>query len=178
MSKDVNKKQFIVRKDVYEIYVIWRTIPPLLVKGGEELLGALGIRNETVNEMARIKTQAQFAEKHGIAQETLSDWNKKVRLDERFQKIREWVVDMSSSILVSLGRTAITKGSAPEVKLWFQLVYGWQERVGLGLDLSGGARYKLSPEQKARLDKILAKNRAHRGGDKSSLPSHQGGGSM
>ena len=110
-------------KREFEYYTSWRSLPPLATNQSDETLVAMGIEPWMI-EIMKIKTQKEFAEKYGISENTLSTWNKqldKADFDSRFG----WAKHLSRNAIMALYRSLLKKGSADQIKIWFQLVEGW-----------------------------------------------------
>ena len=63
----------------FELYVIWKALPPIYRGREEEVLKKLGIEDREALDLLQLKNQGNFAEKYGIDAGTLTDWNKKIR---------------------------------------------------------------------------------------------------
>lgn len=81
-------------------------------------------------ELRDPKTQAELSKHFGVGQDTLSEWKKKVGFWSEVSKLRkEWSKEKTSDVVHALYKRAIETGSASEVKLWFQLVEEWSEKL-------------------------------------------------
>lgn len=127
------------KNELFELYCLWKSlpyqfkVPPKDKATGQrpnprEFCEMMGIEDLTIWELAEIRTQAQFAEKYDLDPTTLVLWNRNQKLRDNLADMRMWAKHMSRSILMSLGNNAMRKGLSFDVKLWFQLVEGWEEK--------------------------------------------------
>ena len=126
------------KEDLFELFCKWRALPyqfkfPPKDKAGnrptsEDFCAMMGIESKTILELVEIKNQKQFCEKYGTAESTLAEWNKNRKMRDNLADMRYWAKEMSRTVLMSLGNTASRKGRSFDVKLWFQLVEGWEEK--------------------------------------------------
>lgn len=75
----------------FEDYHLWSKLPRFL-KGKDFALinERMGIEDEKVIELLKIKTQKEFAQVYGVSVDVLTDWNKYiVNLPDPFEKTRE-----------------------------------------------------------------------------------------
>ena len=68
-SKDPYKKQ------VYETYALWKSLPSFLKGQPRVALEKFGIEEETMFELLSVKTQLDFSKKYEVDTGTLTDWN-------------------------------------------------------------------------------------------------------
>lgn len=133
---------------VYELYCLWKSLPPFLKcpprrKGQKEdpdvraYAMDAGIDDPVTLDLLEIKTQGEFAQRYGIHQDTCTDWNKTQGVRDNLQDIRKWARQLTRNVLMSLYQTAMKKGFATEVKLWFQLIEKWEEKMKVEHDYLG-----------------------------------------
>ncbi len=126
------------KKDVFELYCLWKSLPsffrfPPKGKDGKqptpkEFVETMGIESDEIIELAQIRYQKDFAEKYNVLPDTLSDWNKTQQVRDSLSDIRAWARSLSKNVLMALYNKAIRNGFAVEVKLFFQLIEGWEEK--------------------------------------------------
>lgn len=125
--------------DVFQTYCVWKSIPSIfryppkdrktgVAPSSKEFCEMIGVDDDQIFELIEIKSQKAFAEKFNVSQDTLTDWNKSVKLRESLMEIREWGRGLTKNVMASLYNTAIRKGSYYEVKLWLQTIEGWEEK--------------------------------------------------
>ncbi len=167
-----NKVAPIVAEDkpltgVYELYCAWKALPPFfkrppIPRGAkeapavEDYLERSAIDDPLIIELSKLPTQKAFAEKYGVSEDTLSDWNKTQGVKDSLSEIRGWSRQLSKNVLFSLYNRAMKDGSAFEVKLWFQLVEKWEEKARIEHDYKGVTEIQII--KKVVEDKFNIKN--------------------
>lgn len=73
----------------YKLFLVWQILPRPVRELGEPYLDQEGIDDETIRELAGIKTQKQFAEKYQLSPDTLTDWKKKPIPDD-LKELADW----------------------------------------------------------------------------------------
>ncbi len=122
----------------YESYILWKALPaffkyPPVAKDGSRpdavlFCESLGVDDDRVLQLVKIKTQKEFAERFDVSEDTLSLWNKTIRVRSALQDMREWGRGLTKNVMMSLYNNCIRKGFAIDVKLWLQAVEGWEEK--------------------------------------------------
>lgn len=141
----------------YELYCLWKRLPfvfktpPKDKATGirpepKEFLEMLGIVDPQIVELSEIKTQAQFGEKYNVNEKTLVEWNNTAKARSALDDIRKWATHMTQGILMAMGNKALRKGDSYEVKLWMQMIEGWQEKQTLELQHRGAKVFEISTE--------------------------------
>jgi len=108
---------------------------------GREYLENMGIRSEEVLMLAGIQTQKDFADKFGLNETTLVEWNKQ-KIPIEFQDIdwRKWAMPLTKNVVATLYDriTGSEKGDgdAARIKLWLQAVDGYVEEQNVNHDVS------------------------------------------
>jgi len=100
----------------------WKSLPSHLLAMGEDKLRGLGFDEMTIDLMS-ITTQREFADKHGLGEDTISHWTKM----ERFQK--DLTAEIKSSVYntyqaaMAHGFTmkALKYGDSRRVELWYKM---------------------------------------------------------
>lgn len=76
------------------------------------------------------KTQVEFSKKFGVGQDTLSEWKQRKGFVESVKKKRcEWGRDRTPEVIQALFKRIVKTGAAAEVKLWFQIIEEWSEKI-------------------------------------------------
>lgn len=103
-------KQTKIRHDFeYHQFILWISLP---------------------KELREPKTQAELSKHFRVGQDTLSEWKKKTGFWEEVASQRKnWSKEKTSEVVYALYKKAVDTGGAPEVKLWFQIMEGWSERL-------------------------------------------------
>lgn len=125
-------KKLVYKESEFETYILWKSLPPLLRGITIELAEKYGFTDPLTIELLSIKNQTQFAKKFGISDlGTLSDWNKKILADKTLlTSTKNWGKCLTSNVIFSLYKRILRTGDAASVKLWMQLVEGWEEKLG------------------------------------------------
>jgi len=122
-----NSKSFhVYKKQEFESYVLWRSMPSILRGQPRHVIEKLGIDDEMAMSLLDIKNQTEFAQKFGIKDPgTLSAWNKKIDEDGGLMKnISLWAKRLTPNVISALYREATKTGKAAEVKAWMEVVEG------------------------------------------------------
>lgn len=136
------------RKDVYEVYCLWKSLPSIfkyppkdkktgIAPSARDFCEMMGIDDEQILDLIEIRTQTQFAERFEVGIDTLRKWNKTLGVRDSLSDIRQWGRSLTRNVIASLYNTAVRKGSMMEVKLWAQLVEGWEEKQKVEHDYKG-----------------------------------------
>lgn len=126
-------------KDIFETYCLWKSLPSIfkyppkdkktgISPSAKDFCEMLGVDDDAILDLIEIKTQGQFAERFKVGTDTLRRWNKTVEVRDSLSDIRKWGRGLTKNVIASLYNTAVRKGSMMEVKLWAQLVEGWEEK--------------------------------------------------
>lgn len=115
-SKDPYKKQ------VYETYALWKSLPSFLKGQPRVALEKFGIEEELVFELLAIKTQLDFSKKYEVDVGTLTDWNKRLEKDGLSKNLNAWARKLTPNVIFALYKNIIKSGRAHEVRVWFEIV--------------------------------------------------------
>lgn len=138
---------------------VWLSIPAIFLGAPEQVIAKLGIEEQDVIEIMKIGTQRQFAETVGVIEPQISEWKKELTKDhDSFVETKAFMKRLTKNVLGSLYRAALSEGDAPRAKLWMQIVESWREQMGI--EHSGDVGGGLTDEERAALDKLIAKNTA------------------
>jgi len=123
---DRPKTPSVYKKQEFESYVLWRSMPSILRGQPRHIIEKLGIDDEMAMSLLDIKNQTDFAKKFGIKDlGTLSAWNKKIDEDGGLMKnISLWAKRLTPNVISALYREATKTGKAAEVKAWMEVVEG------------------------------------------------------
>lgn len=121
----------------YRLFLIWRSLPMEIKKGGRPYLEAAGIDDDDLLALADCKTQSQFAEKFGLSIDTLTDWkNKPVPPEYEAIDWRTWAKQLTTSVVALLFEGIQKDKDAPRIKLWLQAVDGYVEESNINSNVS------------------------------------------
>ncbi len=115
-SKDPYKKQ------VYETYALWKSLPSFLKGQPRVALEKFGIEEESAFELLAIKTQADFSKIYKVDTGTLTDWNKRLEKDGLVRDINSWARKLTPNVIFALYKNIIKSGKAHEVRAWFEII--------------------------------------------------------
>ena len=125
-DSDKTKALNVYKKQEFESYVLWRSMPSILRGQPRHVIEKLGIDDEVAMSLLEIKNQTEFARRFDIKDPgTLSAWNK--RIDENgglMKDIMCWAKKLTPNIISSLYREATKTGKSSEVKAWMEIVEG------------------------------------------------------
>jgi hypothetical protein len=128
-----------IKQYEFNKYKVWKAIPSLLRNPPvdkytkqrphpREFAIAMGIEDEETLELIDIPTQKAFGERFGVHPDTLSDWNRSADVSNSMEQVRAWATHLTKNVVLALYNNAIRKGNMMEVKLWLQVVEGWEEK--------------------------------------------------
>jgi len=136
---DVTENDF-DKVEIFQIYKVWRSIPYLMknpprqnngnILSARDFATAMGIEEENLLELIEIKDSKSFAIKYNVHVNTLTKWTKYIKKNgyNNLSVMREWALELSNNLLMSLYNHAMKKGNPLTIKLWFQLVNEWKEQ--------------------------------------------------
>ena len=121
----------------YRLFLIWRSLPMEIKKGGRAYLETAGVDDEDLMALSECKTQSQFAEKFGISIDTLTDWKQKP-VPPEFEAIdwRVWAKQLTTSVVALLFEGIQKDKDAARIKLWLQAVDGYVEESSINGNVS------------------------------------------
>ncbi|MBY0473316.1 hypothetical protein K2Q00_03495 [Patescibacteria group bacterium] len=138
------------------IFRTWLLVPRNFLGANEQIFRALGFIDAETIELYSIKSQAEFAEKFGVAEPTLSRWKGEIeKAGNDLADFRQEMKHLSINLMGALYRKGLSTGDPAAIKLWLQVMEGWNERTVHQVDVSG---YQLSEEEKAELDQLMEAN--------------------
>jgi hypothetical protein len=116
----------VYKKQEFESYVLWRSMPSILRGQPRHVVEKLGIDDELAMSLLDIKNQTEFAKQFGIKDlGTLTAWNKKIEENGGLMKsIAVWAKRLTPNVISALYREATKSGKAAEVKAWIEIVEG------------------------------------------------------
>ncbi len=116
----------VYKKQEFESYVLWRSMPSILRGQPRHVIEKLGIDDELAMSLLDIKNQTEFAKKFGIKDlGTLTEWNKRIESSGGLMKsIYCWAKKLTPNVISSLYREVTKTGRAAEVKAWMEIIEG------------------------------------------------------
>lgn len=123
MDELVQRKGGVYRKQDFNSYVLWKSLPSFLKGQPKVMLEKFGIADDVTIELLSIKTQGEFATKFGIKdQGTLTDWNKRIEKEGLLTSINSWARSLTPNVVLALYKNASKHGKAQEVRAWFEII--------------------------------------------------------
>ena len=114
------------KKDVYETYTLWRSIPAFMRQAKhKDIAEQLHIEEPLVLELVAIRTQGEFAKKYGVEQSTLSNWNKLMEKRDPLADTRQWAGGLVKNLLFKLYMNALKTGDPRAIELFLRAGCGW-----------------------------------------------------
>ena len=117
---DFSKEPY--KKQVYETYALWKSLPSFLKGQPRVALEKFGIEEETMFELLSIKTQLSFSKKYGVDVGTLTDWNKRLEKGGLVKDLNAWARKLTPNVIFALYKNIIKSGRAHEVRAWFEII--------------------------------------------------------
>lgn len=127
---------FIADKDrEYQLYLIWRSLPRDI---DATLFEKLGVSDETILELSKIRTQKELSKHIGVSTKTISDWKKR-EVPEKYRELdwRYWAKDMTPSVMSAFLRNIRKNGRGADVAVWMRYVEQIEDKTTVkheGLD--------------------------------------------
>ena len=123
---DNSKFANVYKKQEFESYILWRSMPSILRGQPKHVIEKLGIDDELAMSLLDIKNQTEFAKRFGIKDlGTLTEWNKRINEDGGLMKdIVSWAKKLTPNVISALYREATKSGRAAEIKAWMEIVEG------------------------------------------------------
>ena len=119
----------------YRMFLLWRSLPLAMRKGGSQYLEELGIEDEDMHELVNIRTQGQFAHAFGVDQSTISQWkNEPVPLEYQDMDWRVWAKKLASEVLQKLWEGIEEHKDPASIKLYMQLIGEYTETSKVQVD--------------------------------------------
>lgn len=124
MNDETEKRSGVYKKQDFDSYVLWKSLPSILRGQPRQMLEKFGIDDEIAIGLLEIKTQAEFAKRFDIKDpNTLSDWNKKIEKEGLIaDNINAWAKKLTSNVILALYKNIIKNGRASEVKAWYEII--------------------------------------------------------
>lgn len=123
MEEEVQRKSGVYKKQDFNSYVLWKSLPSYLKGQPKTVLEKFGISDDTALELLQIKNQSEFATKFGIKDlGTLTDWNKRIEKEGLLTSINSWARNLTPNVVLALYKNASKHGKAQEVRAWFEII--------------------------------------------------------
>ena len=110
-NTNTSKNDTLVLQREFDMYCIWKSLPPMIIspnKGTvDEVLEQLRIDDPILIELAKLRTQGDFAKHFNVSPDTLTDWNKLINKRDTLADIRVWAKRLSKNVILSMYNNAM-----------------------------------------------------------------------
>lgn len=122
-TKDYGRKPTVYKKQDFDTYVLWKSLPSFLRGQPKVVLEKFGLTDDLILELLQIKTQTEFSVKFGIKDlGTLTDWNKRIEKDGLLQPLNSWARKLTPNVVFALYKNITKNGRSQEVKTWYEII--------------------------------------------------------
>jgi hypothetical protein len=122
-SKEIQRKGGVYRKQDFDSYVLWKSLPSFLKGQPRAVLEKFGINDDITFDLLSIKNQSEFAMRYNIKDlGTLTDWNKRIEKDGLIQSINTWARNLTPNVVLALYKNVSKNGKGRDVKVWFEII--------------------------------------------------------
>lgn len=123
MEEEVQRKSGVYKKQDFNSYVLWKSLPSYLKGQPKAVLEKFGIIDEATLSLLEIKNQTDFATSFGIKDlGTLTDWNKRIEKEGLITSINSWARNLTPNVVLALYKNVSKNGKAQEVRAWFEII--------------------------------------------------------
>lgn len=124
------------RPKEFRLYIIWKSLARDI---SAELFEGLGVTDQTILELAEIKTQKQFAATYKLEQSTLTEWNKHIHagnIPDEYKELdwRYWARQATPSVASAMLRELRKHGDAPRFSAWMKYVEQIEDKSVVSID--------------------------------------------
>ena len=138
-KKSKKEKENPYRGREYELFIWWSSLPVILRRLSIQKLDEMGFDTEDpiFLKLLQIKTKSQFAKEMDLANDTITDWQKREDFQERLDEFNRQsnVLKYKKDVDFHFTQMTMKEADASRVKLWKQLYEGYKE--GIKLDIEG-----------------------------------------
>lgn len=121
--EEEQRKGGVYRKQDFNSYVLWKSLPSFLKGQPKAVLEKFGIIDEATLSLLEIKNQTDFASVFGIKDlGTLTDWNKRIEKEGLITSINSWARNLTPNVVLALYKNVSKNGKAQEVRAWFEII--------------------------------------------------------
>jgi hypothetical protein len=113
----------------FETYKLWLSIPAQFIGMQEHDLAKLGVTDQRLIELSKIKTNTEFSKKFKVNMTSLTDWGKELKRDpDVLKSYVEIGQSLTKNLIMALYYAALKNGDAERLKAWMTFVEGWSPR--------------------------------------------------
>lgn len=138
------------------LFKMWLSIPNTFRNMPDGVSDKMGIEDETIMELMKIKTQSDFGKEFGVVAQTMVDWKHEWAENGEFAATKTFFRKLTKNMIGALYRKALIEGDAQRAMAWMKIVEDWTEQFGVRH--SGKVEYQLDADERAELDRVLKLN--------------------
>lgn len=113
----------------FAYYKLWLTLPDQLRGQSRAQLEKLGVHDEELLNIISCATQTDFAERFKVRRQTLSDWNKQLKLDpDVIDGYARELQALTKNIAMAVYLNALKTGNPEAWKTWMIFIHGWNPK--------------------------------------------------
>lgn len=141
IEKSQEQKLEIKRQWEFQQYVLWCNIPSFLKmpptdkKGNkptpEDFCRSMGIEDENIIELAKLRSSAEFSKRFGIHENTLIQWRRKIGERDLLTDIRAFAEPLTKNVVMSLYNQTLRGGLPQHYELFFNFVNSWSKKINI-----------------------------------------------
>jgi len=134
-NTNTSKNDTLVLQREFDMYCIWKSLPPMIIspnKGTvDEVLEQLRIDDPILIELAKLRTQGDFARHFNVSPDTLTDWNKLINKRDTLADIRVWAKRLSKNVILSMYNNAMKSDSKAykDRENFLKVIEGWSDKL-------------------------------------------------
>lgn len=127
-KKTPTKKEKTKAKE-FAYYKLWLTLPEQIRGQSRQQLEKLGVRDEELLNILSCGTQTAFAERFKVRPQTLTDWNKELKLDpDVIDGYARELQALTKNIAMAVYLNALKTGNPEAWKTWMIFIHGWNPK--------------------------------------------------
>lgn len=140
-NTNTSKNDTLVLQREFDMYCIWKSLPPMIIspnKGTvDEVLEQLRIDDPILIELAKLRTQGDFAKHFNVSPDTLTDWNKLINKRDTLADIRVWAKRLSKNVILSMYNNAMKSDSKAykDRENFLKVINQWSDKLDVKHDV-------------------------------------------
>lgn len=145
------------RPIAHSLFKLWVILPDQFKGAPDRIVDMLGLRDETTRHVLALPTQTAFAQEFGLMQSTLSRWRHSIETSDSYMvDLKKEMRKLTHNVMGSLYRKLLEEGDGTRYTAWMKTIEDWREQ--LGVEHSGTVETNLAPEDRAAIDRLIAKH--------------------
>lgn len=129
-KKDGGYNGQIFLKQTFEVYKTWYSLPGIWKGLNEKKLVDMGIVDQVMIELLRIRTQTEFCARFNVHKDTVTKWNKlidELEIDP-LDEARKWASRLTKNVVAAHYRKAVKRFDPMTGESWYKVISGWNEK--------------------------------------------------